>query len=117
MPAPFSADDDLPETCGQIVPQATHLATLRRDRRVLNRLLDDVERMLQGQIDGDAGFRGPGCALTLNSALSHMERTLVGTLELMRPDVCPARPLPVSREFGRRVPDAALPATVSPARF
>jgi hypothetical protein len=106
----FSPSDDEPARNDWDAPQKAHLSTLRRDRRVLDRLLDDVERMLQGQIAGDTGFRGPGCGITLNAALDHMQRTLAGTLELMRPDVNPPQP---RQHFGRRKP-GALPSVVSP---
>ena len=90
---------------------------LSRERNAAVNGMDDCIRMVLGQRAGDNGFFGPGCRKTLAETRNALEGFLL-SLKEVEAEVLPPQPLPVSKPFGRRrIPDASLPATVSPARF
>jgi hypothetical protein len=107
-----SPSDDMPEPCNRA--NLFSLSALRRQRDDAIRQMDDTIRMVERQRDGDASFTGAGCRMTVAATKNALEAFLrsMGAVEA---EVLPAKPLPVAKPFGRRIPDAALPATVSPA--
>ena len=109
-----AADDDVPhpEVKGRNI---VSLLSIRRQNDAVRTQGFEVLRMLEGSRAGDPGFRGPGCVMTVNAALDALDAYRKLLVEVAV-EVTPVQPLPVAKPFGRRVPDSALPATVSPAR-
>lgn len=109
-----AADDDAPHPSNE-KQNVVSLLSLRRRGDAIRMQGFDVLRMLEGSRAGDVGFTGPGCVMTVNAALDALDAYRKLLVEVAA-EVTPVRPLPVAKPFGRRVPDSALPATVSPAR-
>ena len=110
MSAPFSPADDMPEPCSRA--NVVSLLSLRRQNEAIRTLGFDVMRMLEGSRAGDPGFRGPGCAMTVNAALDALDayRNLLVEVAV---EVTPVQSIPVAKPFDRRVPDSVLPKVVS----
>lgn len=107
--------DDKPDALVRYNPVI--LARLLREEHTLHLHAGNVRRMLEARRAEDPSYTPAVVRMTLAAARNTAEAFL-RTLDEVEAEVLPAKPLPVSKPFGRRrVPDAALPATVSPARF
>lgn len=105
-----SPTDDTPEP--QRAAPALTLARMHREQDGLHLHAGNVRRMLEARRAEDPGYTPAVVRMTLAAARNSAEAFL-RTLDEVEAEVLPVRPLPVSKPFGRRVPDSALPAVVS----
>lgn len=108
------ADDTLPVRQPEY---AITVSDLLRERDSLAEHQLNVLRMLHGVRDDDRSYTPAVCKMTLSATRNAVEAYLK-TLDALQTEVLPTRALPIKTLFGRQTSrDAALPATVSSARF
>lgn len=107
------APADLPDMPTELQASPT-ISDLNRERDYIHQHGGNVMRMLEGHRAADGSYTPAVRRMTLAAARNAIE-AYAKTLDAIESEVLPARAIPVAKPFGRRVPDAALPAVASPA--
>lgn len=88
------------------------VADLLREQGYLHQHAGNVARMVEGFRESDGSYTPAVRRMTLAATRNALE-AYAKTLDTLEAEVLPVRAIPVAKPFGRRVPDAALPAVAS----